>query len=312
MKFGEAHKYMSFRMYKVLHEDNLPVGEVMTQAKLHEGFINSSLLRILHEVHGLVTPHGPDSMFQEERMAKLYSAFSPQEYECLKNALALIYVNKTLDLEKAMKTLQWFKVSTCPCTQHAVRMGGKQWQLRPTSTVPSEIILQLPAISTPTILQRRKAKQDVLEQASLLVETSSISSGETLLQNEFENEPAIEPTEAEKFNQKMKEYFQNSTIQQIISGTNMGLLSELCSQLLKEVKQANPLKWVNHVNNARNEDDELVYWKTQMKQDVDTMVSQIQTQLYTGLDVIFGEMNNIFIEEKEEAAQEVTEAEEID
>ena len=211
-----------------------------------------------------------------------------------------------------MKTLQWFKVSTCPCTQHAVRRGGKQWQLRPTSTVPSEIILQLPTISTPTILQRRKAKQDVLEQASLLVETSSISSGETLPQHEFKSEPATEPTEAEKFNQKMKELFQNPTIQQIFPGTNIGLLSELCSQLLKEVKQANPLKWVNHVNSARNEVDELVYCKTQMKQDVDTMVNQIQTQLHTGLDVIFGEMNNIFTEEKEEEAQEVTEAEEVD
>ena len=255
---------MSFRMYKILHEDNLPVGEVVIQAKLYEGFINSSLMRILHEVHGLFTPCGPDIIFQEERMAKLYSAFSPQEYECLKTALGLISVNKTLDLEKAKKTLQWFKESTCPCTQHAVRRGGKQWQLRPTSTVPSEIILQLPIISTQTILQRRKAKQDVLEQASLLVETSSISSGATLLQDELENEPATETTESDNFNQKMKELFQNPTIQQNFPGTNMGLLSELCSQLLKEVKQANPLKWVNHVNSARNEVNELVYWKHQM------------------------------------------------
>ena len=30
MKFGEGHKYMTFRMYKVLHEDNNPVGEVVT------------------------------------------------------------------------------------------------------------------------------------------------------------------------------------------------------------------------------------------------------------------------------------------
>ena len=215
MKFGEAHMYMSFRMYKILHEDNLSAGEVVTQAKLHEGFINSSLRRILHEVHGFVTPYGPDIMFQEERMVKLYSAFSPQEYECLKNALGLISVNKTLDLGKAMKTLQWFKELTCPCTQHAVRRGGQQWQLRPTSTVPSEIILHLPTISTPTILQRRKAKQDVLEQASLLGETSSISSGETLLHDELENEPATKPTEADRFNQKMKELFQNPTIQQI-------------------------------------------------------------------------------------------------
>ena len=92
----------------------------------------------------------------------------------------------------------------------------------------------------------------------------------------------------------------------------MGLLSELCSQLLKEVMQANPLKWVNHVNSAKNEVDELVFWKNQMKQDVDTMVTQIQTQLYTEIDVIFGDMNNIFTEEKEEAAQEITEAGEVD
>ena len=81
-------------------------------------------MRILHEVHGLVTPYSPDIMFQEERMAKLYTAFSPQEYKCLKNALGLISVNKTLDLEKAMKTLPWFKVSTCPCTQLAVISSG--------------------------------------------------------------------------------------------------------------------------------------------------------------------------------------------
>ena len=78
MKFGEAHKYMSFRMYNILYEDNLPVGEIVTQVKLHEGFINSSLMRILHEVHGLVTPYGPDIIFQEERMGKLYPAFSPR------------------------------------------------------------------------------------------------------------------------------------------------------------------------------------------------------------------------------------------
>ena len=87
MKFGEAHKYMTFNKYKFLCEDNLPVGEIVTQAELYEGFINSSLMRILHEAHGLVTPYSPDIIFQEDRMAKLYTAFRPQEYECLKNAL---------------------------------------------------------------------------------------------------------------------------------------------------------------------------------------------------------------------------------
>ena len=112
MKFGDAHKYLTFRRYKFLHEENLPVGETVTQMKLHEGYINTNLMRILHEVHGLVTPYSPQIIFQEERMAQLYSSFSPQEYECLKGALGLVSVNRTLDLEKAMRMLQWFKQST--------------------------------------------------------------------------------------------------------------------------------------------------------------------------------------------------------
>ena len=62
MKFGEAHKYMSFRRYKVLQEENVPADEEVTQAKLHEGFINSTIMRILHEVHGFVTPYSPDTI----------------------------------------------------------------------------------------------------------------------------------------------------------------------------------------------------------------------------------------------------------
>ena len=212
MKFGEAHKYMTFRMYKVPHEDNIPVGEVVTQAKLHEGFINSTLMRILHEVHGLVTPYSPDIIFEEERMAKLYTAFSPQEYECLKNALGLISVNKTLDLEKAMKILQWFKQSTCPCNQHVIGRGGNQWQLRPATTVPTDVVLQLPTVSNTTILKKRAAKQGAEDQASLVVETSSIESDETFLQNEPVNNEPIPTNTNDNFNQKMKKMFQNPAI----------------------------------------------------------------------------------------------------
>ena len=179
MKFGDAHKYLPFRRYKFLHEENLPVGETVTQMKLHEGYINTTLMRILHEVHGLVTPYSPQIIFQEERMTKLYPSFSPQEYDCLKGALGLVTVNRTLDLEKAMKMLQWFKQSTCPCNQHAVRRGGQIWQLRPTTVVPTDVVLQLPAISTSQLLQKRKAVQEA--KYSPLDDTSSINSGETQL-----------------------------------------------------------------------------------------------------------------------------------
>ena len=159
VKFEDAHKYLTFRRYKFLHKENLPVGETITQMKLHEGYINTNLMRILHEVHGLVTPYSPQIIFQEERMARLYSSFSPQEYECLKGALGLLSVNRTLDLEKAMRMLQCFKQSTCPCNQHAVRRGGKVWQLRPSTAVPIDVVLQLPAAGDSKILQRRRAVQ---------------------------------------------------------------------------------------------------------------------------------------------------------
>ena len=99
----------------------------------------------------------------------------------------------------------------------------------------------------------------------------------------------------------------------------MVLLTELCTILLKEVRQANPLKWVNHATSASSEVNELMYRKDQMKQDIDSIMSQIKTKLYTGLDEMFGEMQNLFQEEDEvaRAAQDVathdvTRMEEVD
>ena len=47
MKFGESHRFMSFSKYKVLHEDSLPVGEVTTQARLHQGYEDSSIMKFM-------------------------------------------------------------------------------------------------------------------------------------------------------------------------------------------------------------------------------------------------------------------------
>ena len=88
----------------------------------------------------------------------------------------------------------------------------------------------------------------------------------------------------------MKKMFQNLTIQQLFPSE--GLLTELYTILLKEVKKANPLKWVNHATSASNEVNELM--SNQMKQDIDSVMSQIKTKLYTGLDEMFGEMQNLF------------------
>ena len=227
MTFGEAHKYMNFRMYKVLQEENIPVDEEVTQAKLHEGFINSTIMRILHEVYGLVIPYSPEIILQEERRAKTYTDFNPQEYECLKSALELISVNKRLDLEKAMKVLQWFKQSTCPCNQHVIRRGGNQWQLRPSTTVPPEVVLQLPTVSNSTILKKRAVKQVAADQTSLAVETSSIQSDETFLQDEPVTKDQFPENPDNEFNKKMK-MFQNPAIQKPFPHEHT--LNEICSK----------------------------------------------------------------------------------
>ena len=147
-------------------------------------------------------------------MAKLYSSFSPQEYDCLKGAIGLVTVNRTLDLEKAMRILQWFKQSTCPCNQHAVRRGGQIWQLRPSNAVPTDVVLQLPATSTSKLLLRRKAVQEA--ECTLLDDTSLISSGKTL-QDDPDDKGVLPDLKDvyDKFNQKMKKMFQNPTVQEL-------------------------------------------------------------------------------------------------
>ena len=223
-------------------------------------------MRILHEVHGFVTPYSPETIMEEERRAKVYADFSPQEYECLKDAFGLITVDKHLNLEKAMKLLQWFKQSTCPCKQHVIGREGNQWQLRPSTTVPPEIVLQLPTVSNSTILKKRAAKKLATDQTSLAVETSSIQSDGTYLQDDPITNDHVSDTPDNIFNQKMKKMFQNPTLQNLFPHEQT--LNELCSKTLKDVRQANPLKWVIHVNSASKEVDELSYWKDQMKQDI--------------------------------------------
>ena len=163
-----------------------------------------------------------------------------------------------------------------------------------------EVVLQLPTVSNSTILKKRAVKQIATDQASLAVETSSIQSDGTYLQDETVTKDQLSDTFDNTFNKKMKKMFQNPVLQNLFPHEQT--LNELCSKILKDVKQANPLKWVIHVNSASNEVDELSYWKDQMKQDIDCMMLHIQTKLYNGLDELYGEMYNLFLEEDEEAA----------
>ena len=87
-----------------------------------------------------------------------------------------------------------------------MRRGGQVWQLRPSTAVPTDVVLQLPAISTSQLLQRRKAVQEA--KYSPLDDTSSINSEETQLQGDPDDLKNVLPDlndVYDKFNQKMKD-----------------------------------------------------------------------------------------------------------
>ena len=125
MKFGDTHKFLSFHQYKLLHEEYHPQSDPLTQAKLHQGYVDSTMMRVLHDIHGLVTPFSPDILLQEERRSQSHQSCTPQELQKIKSYLGLASANKHLDLNKAMDTMRWYKEAVCPCLHHTVRRGGQ-------------------------------------------------------------------------------------------------------------------------------------------------------------------------------------------
>ena len=143
--------------------------------------------------------------------------------------------------------------------------------------MPPEVVLKLPTVSNSIILKKRAAKKIATDQASLVVEASSIQSDGTSFQDDTTTKTPSSDTADTVFDQKIKKMYQNPILQNLFPHEQT--LNELCSKILKDAKQTNPLKWVIHVNSASKEVDELLYWKDQMKQDIDCMVLHIQTKL---------------------------------
>ena len=103
-----------------------------------------------------------------------------------------------------------------------MRRGGQVWQLRPSTAVPTDVVLQLPAISTSQLLKRRKAVPEA--------EYNPLDNGETPFQDDPDNPKNVLPDLKDvydKFNQKMKMMFQNPTVQEVFPYDD--LLNELCT-----------------------------------------------------------------------------------
>ena len=92
-----------------------------------------------------------------------------------------------------------------------------------------EVILQLPTVSNSTILKRRAVKQIAADQTSLTVETCSIQSGETFLQDEPVTKDQFPDNPDNNFNKKMEKMFQNTVIQNLFPYEQT--LNELCSKI---------------------------------------------------------------------------------
>ena len=127
MKFGDSHKFLSFHQYNLLHVEYHPQSDPLTQVKLHQAYVDSTIMRVLHDIHGLVTPFSPDILLQEERRSQIHQSCTPQELEKIKSYLGLASANKYLDLNKAMDTMKWYKEAVCPClhlqSEEVVRCG---------------------------------------------------------------------------------------------------------------------------------------------------------------------------------------------
>ena len=171
--------------------------------------------------------------------------------------------------------------------------------------VPREALLQIQTVcDSQDSAKKKRTKNQDMDQVSTMAQASATSSSDrdmNIIPSDDEL-PCLTEVEVQ-FNTKMKKLFENPTVQQLFPCDTMELLNQLCTQLLAEAKKANPFKWVNFVKSARDEVDEIKFWKEQMKKGIDTMLSETQKKVYTGLDVIFGR------EEKEEEVQEDKEIE---
>ena len=100
MKFGDGFpKFLTFRDYNTIHEEMLPPEVSVTQSKLHQRYIESTIMRILLEIHGMVTPLTPEILFEEERKTWIYQNFTPQETEVLRRDIGLPYINRNIAVD---------------------------------------------------------------------------------------------------------------------------------------------------------------------------------------------------------------------
>ena len=254
MKFGDSHKVLPFHQYKLLHEEYLPQNDTLTQAKLHQGYVDSTIMRVLHDIHGLVTPFSPDILLQEEKRSQIHQSCTPQELQKIKSYLGLASANKYLDLDKAMDTMKWYKKAICPFLHHTVRRGGQMWILNLPTMVPQMELLQLPALSESTLISGGRQEEEVDQcSTSVVAETATMHSDvfSIDLSNDTAEMAALDE-DVEQMNRsaekelqiKMEELFEKVTLNQLFLCKDVGILETFCYSIIQLLVKSKPLDLV--------------------------------------------------------------------
>ena len=95
-------------------------------------------------------------------------------------------------------------------------------------------------------------------------------------EDEWDNlpDPRLELIDRQ-FTLKMKELFTQASSGPLVPYTGEAILQQTTADMLQYLAKSHPLTWVSHVKTTP-EEDELPFWMSMMKDDIDVLVTQFQ------------------------------------
>ena len=96
-----------------------------------------------------------------------------------------------------------------------------------------------------------------------------------------------------QFNLRMKELFTQTSSGQLVPITIEATLQQTTDALIQHLAKSHPLTWIFHQKSSP-EGDELPFWMSIMKDDIDVLVTQFQQQMYRRLSTVMSEMVKLY------------------
>ena len=96
-----------------------------------------------------------------------------------------------------------------------------------------------------------------------------------------------------QFNLRMKELFTQTSSGQLVPITIEATLQQTTDGLIQHLTKSHPLTWVSQFRTTP-EEDELPFWMSIMKDDIDVLVTQFQQQMYSRFSKVMSEMVKLY------------------